>query len=46
MHGKGSFRWADGRKYVGEYINDLKEGYGEFMWPDGKCYRGEWFAGK
>jgi len=40
MHGKGIFTWSDNRKYVGEYINDKKEGYGEFFWPDGKIYKG------
>jgi len=46
MHGKGTFTWADGRKYVGEYIDDKKQGYGEFIWPDGRSYKGDWFNGK
>ena len=46
MDGKGTFTWADGRKYVGEYNNDKKAGYGEYLWPDGRCYRGEWDNGK
>lgn len=32
MHGKGEFTWPNGRKYVGEYINDKREGYGEYIW--------------
>jgi hypothetical protein len=28
MHGKGTFKWADGRSYVGEYKDDKKHGYG------------------
>lgn len=40
MHGKGTFTWPDNRKYVGDYVNDKKEGYGEFIWPDGKVYKG------
>ena len=24
--------WADGRKYIGEYFDDKKNGYGEFIW--------------
>lgn len=32
MHGKGVFSWADGKKYVGEYYEDKKEGYGELTW--------------
>ena len=46
MHGKGTFTWADGRRYIGEYVDDKKKGYGEFIWPDGRCYRGEWLNGK
>ena len=29
MHGKGEFRWSDGRVYVGEYAADKKHGQGE-----------------
>ena len=46
MEGYGTFTWSDGRKYVGEYVEDKKRGYGEFIWPDGRCYRGEWVNGK
>lgn len=46
MHGSGTFTWADGRKYVGEYVHDKKQGYGEFEWPDGRVYKGKWFNGK
>lgn len=27
MNGHGEFSWSDGRKYVGEYLDDKKEGY-------------------
>lgn len=40
MHGKGTFSWPDGRKYEGDYVNDLKEGHGVFSRPDGKIYDG------
>lgn len=30
MHGKGRYRWADGRVYEGEYYQDKKEGYGVY----------------
>jgi hypothetical protein len=40
MHGKGVFKWLDGRRYEGNYVNDKKEGQGEFYWPDGKKYIG------
>jgi len=45
MHGKGLFAWPDGKVYIGEYIDDKKEGYGEFKWPDGKIYKGAWKDG-
>ena len=32
MHGKGCFKWADGRTYIGEYKEDKKHGYGVFKW--------------
>lgn len=32
MNGKGIFTWIDGRKYIGEYLEDKKHGYGIFEW--------------
>lgn len=32
MDGKGEFSWADGRKYIGQYLDDKKQGYGVFQW--------------
>lgn len=46
MNGKGTFKWTDGRKYVGGFINDIKNGFGKFYWPGGKRYEGEWKNGK
>lgn len=46
MHGVGTFRWPDGQKFTGEYVNDKKQGYGEFKWLDGRTYKGEWKNGK
>ena len=46
MDGKGIFTWADGRRYVGDYVDDIKQGYGEFLWPDGRRYKGQWENGK
>ncbi len=25
-HGNGIYEWADGRKYIGEYVEDKREG--------------------
>ena len=30
MDGSGEFTWPDGRRYVGEYLEDKKHGYGTF----------------
>lgn len=32
--------------YIGEYIDDKKNGYGEFIWPDVRSYKGDWLNGK
>jgi len=56
MHGEGIFTWPNGRKYIGEFVNDKKEGYGIHEWyilfinwnkrPDGRKYKGFWRNGK
>ena len=46
MHGKGIYRWEDGRHYEGNYMNDKKHGYGEYTYADGRIYMGEWKEGK
>lgn len=46
MHGTGVFTWQDGRRYEGEYRNDLKDGFGIYTDSDGKVYEGGWEAGK
>lgn len=40
---KGLFLWPDGRRYLGEYKDDLKHGYGEFYWVDNRAYKGFWY---
>ena len=42
MNGQGTFIWPDGKKYVGTYVNDKKEGTGTFEWPNGRKYSGSW----
>lgn len=32
MEGEGVFKWPDGRKYEGHYVDDKKEGHGTFHW--------------
>lgn len=36
MHGKGIYKWKDGRMYDGEYAEDKKNGYGVYVWADGR----------
>ncbi|OMJ71859.1 hypothetical protein SteCoe_29831 [Stentor coeruleus] len=45
-HGKGVYKWADGRVYSGNWKKDLYDGYGKMIWPDGSKYKGEWRKGK
>jgi len=46
MHGQGIYKWADGRKYEGDYLNDKKHGFGIYTYPDGRSYKGNWSNGK
>ena len=46
MNGFGNLFYEDGRKYVGEFQNDLKHGHGIYSWPNGKKYEGNWKEGK
>lgn len=47
MNGYGEFYWKDGKKYIGYYKNDKKEGFGVHFWtnPD-RMYIGFWKDGK
>jgi hypothetical protein len=36
IEGKGTYVWADGRQYVGDWKNSKMEGMGVFTWLDGK----------
>ena len=41
-HGKGTFTWADGSKYVGEWKNGLKQGKGTYTDTKGKSTSGRY----
>ena len=43
--GKGTFTWADGSKYVGEFKNGEKHGHGTLTYKKGK-YKGDKYVGK
>lgn len=46
MEGKGSYRWKDGSKYNGEFVEGKRHGHGVQVWPlPGKgvmMYDGQW----
>jgi len=46
MHGLGVFTWNDGKRYEGDFVNDLKQGYGELIWANGRIYKGNWLNNK
>ena len=46
MHGKGTYKWLDGRMYHGSYKNDKKNGRGVYLWADGRAFVGDWIDGK
>ena len=46
MHGEGTFTWTDGKKYIGNYRNDIKTGWGTYIFQDGSKYLGNFKNGK
>ncbi len=44
--GQGTFTYADGNKYVGEWKDGKENGKGNATSPDGSKYVGEWKDGK
>eukprot|EP00826_Nyctotherus_ovalis_P040649 TRINITY_DN4026_c0_g1_i4.p1 TRINITY_DN4026_c0_g1~~TRINITY_DN4026_c0_g1_i4.p1 ORF type:complete len:158 (-),score=54.20 TRINITY_DN4026_c0_g1_i4:69-521(-) len=40
------YEWPEGRKYLGFYVNDQKEGYGKYLWSSGKQFQGWWHGNK
>ena len=38
---QGVYRFKNGARYVGEYLNNKKHGFGTFFYPDGSKYEGE-----
>ena len=46
IHGKGTFSYASGGVYDGEYKEGQKHGKGTYTWKDGTKFVGEWFRGK
>lgn len=46
-HGKGgSYTWANGDKYFGEWLNGKRTGRGIYTWADGNSFEGKFDDGK
>ncbi len=43
--GEGAFTFANGDKYVGQFLENRFNGQGTFSWPDGSKYEGGWADG-
>ena len=44
--GRGTYTWANGAKYKGDYKSGLREGRGRLDLPNGKRFTGEFVGGK
>ena len=42
MHGNGTYTWADGAVYDGEWKDNKRNGKGTNTWPDGDVHEGEY----
>ena len=42
MHGQGTYTFNDGEQYIGEFKNDVKDGYGKTTFPNGHNYQGQY----
>lgn len=45
-HGEGTYVFADGTIYKGEWVNGRIKGKGVCIWNDGRRYEGEWLDNK
>ena len=45
-NGYGTYIWADGAIYVGEFKDNKRHGLGTYIWADGTKYVGEFKDGK
>ena len=46
MDGSGTYRYADGSVYRGEWRAGRKAGHGRMQWASGDVYDGAWAAGE
>ena len=45
-NGKGTYTWANGNSYTGDFVNDERTGQGTFTWANGDRYEGGFVNGK
>lgn len=46
MQGTGTFKYASGSTYEGEWTGNQYMGEGKYTWPDGSSYTGGWADNK
>jgi len=46
MEGAGTYCWHDGRKYTGDWKDNMMHGFGVFTFEDGREYRGDYVNDK
>lgn len=42
LYSQGTYKFKSGAMYVGEYVENSKQGSGTFYYPDGSKYEGLW----
>jgi len=42
IDGQGTYKWADGRLFTGDWKQNKMHGFGKFTWEDGRSYEGEY----
>jgi hypothetical protein len=45
FNGQGTYTWANGDIYVGDWVNGLITGQGTYTWANGDIYVGDWVNG-
>ena len=43
--GVGTYKWANGESYTGEWEDNYMHGEGTFTWPSGRVYTGHFENG-
>ena len=46
MHGKGTYRFSNGDTYIGEFVNNYREGLGRYILKQPNELKIEYFEGQ